>query len=421
MKKVLLIGPVLTRSGYGEHARFVLDSLLSKPAEYDVYIAPINWGMSSWSYEHDYKRELYEHLIKKRETYQGEYDLSIQVTVPNEFQRIAKYNIGVTAGVETTTVPQEWIPKCNAMDKIIVTSEFTKKSFEDTTFELDATFTDEKKSFKGSYRPFEVVSYPINDNMAENVDGQLENVSTSFNFLCISQLAPRKNTEQLLECFVEAFRDNKDVGLILKSHAQNHSIADKDLTEKMLYPAVNRLGERKCKVYHIHGELTDSEILGLITSKKTSAYYTTTFAEGFGLPLFDAAAHGLPIIAPKFSGYLDFLHIPHTSATNKTERRFMFEPIKVDIREVPDHCIMDGIITKGTKWGFPDKQKTIKALREVYNNYKIKKKRAELLKEYIHETFSRENQLEKMCEAIKTGYENDQSSWNEEMNEMQVL
>ena len=121
MKKVLLVGPVLTRSGYGEHARFVLDSLLSKPAEYDVYIAPINWGMSSWSYEHDYRRELY--------------DLSIQVTVPNEFQRIAKYNIGVTAGVETTTVPQEWIPKCNAMDKIIVTSEFTKKSFEDTTFE----------------------------------------------------------------------------------------------------------------------------------------------------------------------------------------------------------------------------------------------------------------------------------------------
>ena len=124
------------------------------------------------------------------------------------------------------------------MDKIIVTSEFTKKSFLNTTLELDANFTDEKKSFKGSYRPFEVVSYPVNDAIAESVDHRLENVNTSFNFLCVSQLAPRKNTEQLLECFVEAFRDNDDVGLILKSHAQNHSICDRDLTEKMLLNAI---------------------------------------------------------------------------------------------------------------------------------------------------------------------------------------
>ena len=138
MKKVLFIGPVLTRSGYGEHARFVVDSLLSKPSLYDVYIVPINWGVSSWSYEHDYKRDVYEHLIKKREAYNGPYDISVQVTVPTEFQAIAPYNIGITAGVETTTVPPEWIPKCNAMDKIIVTSEFTKKSFLNTTLELDA-------------------------------------------------------------------------------------------------------------------------------------------------------------------------------------------------------------------------------------------------------------------------------------------
>ena len=421
MKKVLVIGPVLTRSGYGEHARFVVDSLLSKPSEYDVFVIPINWGNSSWSYDHEYKRQVYEHLIKKREAYSGEYDLSIQVTVPTEFQAIAPYNIGVTAGVETTTVPPEWIPMCNAMDKIIVTSEFTKESFLNTTLELDANFTDEKKTFKGSYRPFEVVSYPINDKEPEDISDKLSCVTTPFNFLCISQLAPRKNTEQLLECFVEAFRDNKDVGLILKCHAQNHSRVDKDLTEKMLYPAIRRLGERECKIYHVHGELKDSEILGLINNEKTHAYYTTTYAEGFGLPLFDAASQGMPIVAPKFSGYLDFLHIPHVSGTNKKEKRYMFEPIKVEIGEVPEHCLMDNIITKGSKWGIPDRKKTIKALKETYNNFVAKQKRAQILKEYVCENFSREKQLEKMCEAIRTGYENEQSAWAEDMNETQVL
>ena len=112
---------------------------MSKHELYDVYVYPLSWGATSWSYEHDYKREAYEFLIQKREAYTGEFDLSVQVTVPNEFQGVAPINIGVTAGVETTTVPKEWIQRCNAMDKIIVTSEYTKAAFDNTTFELEAS------------------------------------------------------------------------------------------------------------------------------------------------------------------------------------------------------------------------------------------------------------------------------------------
>jgi glycosyltransferase involved in cell wall biosynthesis len=372
--------------------------------------------LSSWSYEHPVKRQLYEFLIQKREQYTGTYDLSVQVTIPNEFQEAAPINIGVTAGVETTQVPQDWLLRCNSMDKIIVTSEFTKKSFLETVLEVKAAHNDAVKTFKGCQKPLEVVGYPIRDVEVQDISGQLSSVTTKFNFVTVAQMAPRKNLEHTISAFIEEFRDDPDVGLIIKCHAQNHSTIDKDMTEHMLYPRIRREGDRKCKIYHIHGDMTDSEMQGLIQSPKVDCYLTTTFAEGFGLPLLDAAAAGVPIIAPRYSGYLDFLYIPGTK-----KRQYLFEAIRSEIKEVPEHALMDGVIVPGAKWGFPDYAQTKKALRNVYENYRIKKRQAKKLQEYVVNEFSRENQLKRMCEAIRTGFENETTDWKEKMNKVQVL
>jgi len=421
MKKVLVVGPVLTRSGYGEHARFVVDSLSSQPDKYDVYVHPLSWGVSSWSYDHDYKRQMYEFLIKKKEAYKGTYDLSIQVTIPNEFVDAAPINIGVTAGVETTTVPKEWILRVNSMDKLIVTSEYTKSSFDNTEYSIEAQQNDEIKSFKGVTKPIEVVSYPIKNDPGKIDSSKLENIKTEFNFLTIAQLAPRKNLEQTLRCFVNEFRNDENVGLIVKCHAQNHSIMDKDLTERALLPSIERLGPRKCKIYHIHGDMEEGEMQALIRHDKVKAYCTTTFGEGFGLPLFDAAASGVPIIAPKFSGHLDFLNIPTKNKKGKITKEYCFESIRTEIKKVPDHALMPGIIEEGSQWGHPDTDKTQKAMRNVYQNYKVKKTIADKLQKYILGEFDREGQLKKMCEAIRTGYENKTVDWNNEMNEVKLV
>ena len=47
-KKILLKGPLLTRSGYGEQARFALRSLKSREDLFDIYIQPLQWGSTSW-------------------------------------------------------------------------------------------------------------------------------------------------------------------------------------------------------------------------------------------------------------------------------------------------------------------------------------------------------------------------------------
>ena len=415
-KKVLVVGPLLTRSGYGEHARFVVDSLMSQPLKYDVYVHPLAWGLSSWSYEHPVKRQLYEFLIQKREAYTGSYDFSVQVTIPNEFQEAAPINIGITAGVETTTIPQDWMMRCNSMDKLIVTSNFTKQAFTETVLEIKASHNDAIKKFKGCQKPIEVVGYPVSDIEPSDISDQLSEVKTKFNFVTVAQMAPRKNLEHMISAFVEEFRNDPDVGLIIKCHAQNHSTMDKDLTETMLHPRIKREGDRKCKLYHIHGDMTAEEMQGLFRDPKINCYLTTAFAEGFGLPLLDAAAAGLPIIAPRYSGYLDFLYIPQGK-----KRKYLFETIRSEIKEVPQHAHMEGVIVPGAKWGFPDYDQTKKALRNVYQNYQVKKRQAKKLQEYVNTEFSRENQLKRMCEAIRTGFENETTQWKEKMNEVHVL
>ena len=127
-KKVIVRGPALTRSGYGEHTRFVLRALRKYEDLFDIYLIPVNWGQTNWIYEDNEERRWMDDIIRKTASSQQEkntqYDISLQVTIPNEWQTMAPVNIGITAGVETTKVAPIWLEKSNMMDKVITISEF---------------------------------------------------------------------------------------------------------------------------------------------------------------------------------------------------------------------------------------------------------------------------------------------------------
>ena len=129
--KVLLVGPVLTRSGYGEQARFALRALRSREDLFDIYINPITWGQTSWIYEKTEEREWIDQIVAKTAAYasqQGQFDVSLQVTIPNEWQGFAPKNIGYTAGIETTKAHHSWIEQINNMDTVMTISNFSKNS-----------------------------------------------------------------------------------------------------------------------------------------------------------------------------------------------------------------------------------------------------------------------------------------------------
>ena len=137
-KKVIVRGPALTRSGYGEHTRFLLRSLRKQEDKYDIYLFTTNWGQTGWLKDNDEEREWMDSLLRKTIAHSqenGTYDISFQVTIPNEWERLAPINIGVTAGIESTKVAPVWLEKANMMDRIITISKHSKQGFTKTLYE----------------------------------------------------------------------------------------------------------------------------------------------------------------------------------------------------------------------------------------------------------------------------------------------
>ena len=360
-KKVLLKGPLLTRSGYGEQARFALRSLQSRSDVFDIYIQPLQWGQTSWINEDTPERRWIDHTIEKTIGYiqqNGKFDISIQVTIPNEFENLADYNIGYTAGIETTKVAHQWLIKANEMDKIIVVSEHSKNVFESTDYQGTDTRTNQMVHLK-LQTPIAYVNYPTKQfKKLKKLDFDTE---TDINFLCVAQFGPRKNLLHTIKWFLEEFA-NDSVGLILKTNKAKNCLMDREAVFMELRSFLQSLPESKAKVYLLHGDMSDEEIHSLYKHPKVSAFLTLAHGEGFGLPIFEAAYTGIPVISPGWSGQLDFL-----CDENKKEQ---FYNVAFDIQQVPQEIVWDGVIVKESMWAVPRETSAKEQMRKCYNDIK---------------------------------------------------
>ena len=109
--------PIDTYSGYGARSRDFVKALIESN-KYDVKILSQRWGNTRKGFLNDFKEwEFLKKYIVPGLNVQP--DIWCQVTVPNEFQKVGKYNIGLTAGIETTACAHQWIEGCNRMDLIL--------------------------------------------------------------------------------------------------------------------------------------------------------------------------------------------------------------------------------------------------------------------------------------------------------------
>jgi len=403
MKKVLVKGPVLSRSGYGEHARFVLRSLRKHQDKFDIYIENINWGHTGWLFSDSEERKWLDANIKKTALYtseNGQYDLSLQVTIPNEWQNIAPVNVGITAGIETTRVSPIWITNSRLVDRIITISNHSKNVYEKTSYTAVNNDTGETIEDYKCVTPIDIVHYPVRDYEPKAVKLNLE---TDFNFLTVAQWAPRKNLENTIKWFVEEFID-KNIGLVVKTNVANNSIIDKYETEKRIKNILNLYDNRKCKVYLLHGDMTDNEMTSLYRNPKIKALVSLTHGEGFGLPLFEAAYNELPVIAPDWSGHVDFLYKPTKNKKGKIRNKAYFAKIDYDISPIQQEVVWDGVLEKESMWCYPKQGSYKMKLREVYKDWGRFKKQASELKEWISETFAQEGQYDKMVNSILSAF-----------------
>ena len=189
MKKILIKGPVLSQSGYGEQARFALRSMrtMESAGQCEIYIIPTAWGQTSWINGVTEERTYIDQAIAKTHVYTqqgGQFDASIQVGIPNEWQRLAPINIGYTAGIETTKVSPLWLQKANEMDKIIVVSEHSRDVFKNTMYQGRHPETNLVTSLSTN-TPISVVNYPVKNPGKKTIKLDLH---YKFNYLAVACL-----------------------------------------------------------------------------------------------------------------------------------------------------------------------------------------------------------------------------------------
>jgi glycosyltransferase involved in cell wall biosynthesis len=386
-KKIFVRAPILSATGYGEQSRFALRALRSREDLFDIYVQPIPWGKSGWIWKNDEEREWLDAkimetqiLLQKKEL---KPDMSLQITIPNEFEKLCPINIGFTAGIETDRVAPVWLQKGNDMDKLLVVSHHAKSTYERT----HVTLKDGNQ-----YRletPIEVVheTTPLAQE-TEDIPGF--EPRHDFNFLVVSQFGPRKNFENTIKWFVDNFED-KEVGLILKTSIKGGSVIDLEHTESRLKAILSDFPDRKCSVSLLHGDLSEGQMKALYEHNKVKCLINIAHGEGFGLPLFEAARLGLPIITIPWSGQLDFLR--HNGEDLFTKVAFSMQPVQAQ-------AVWDGVIQKESMWAFADEQSYIDALNWMVDNHDEALKTAEKLKGLVATKFRDEKLYEGFCNAI---------------------
>ena len=424
-KKILLVGPILTQSGYGKHTRMVYRALKSREDLFDIFILPLNWGATSWTSENTEERKHIDFLINKTVFYMNQklpFDTTVMVTIPSEWAqyRAAPENIGVCAGIESDRVSPHWIDAANnVVDKIIVPSEFSKKSFTNTSWDVkDTNNNDHKLSLTKSV---EVVHYPVEEEYltpSDLVHGNLK-FKHQFNFLCVAQWGPRKNIEGTIKYFLDEFKE-EEVGLVLKTSIKDGSTIDFYETKNRINKILENYPNRKCSVHLLHGYFSKQELSSLYTHPQIKAMVNFGHGEGYGLPLFEAASVGLPVIAHDWGGQKDFLYAPKKDKKGKEKLRPHFSKVSFDLKPIQKEAVWDGVLQPESQWAFPHWGSCQIAMRQCYENYSLCQGQSKRLKKWILKTFTEENINTKLVNAIGIPTPEEQD-WVNKLTEIEVI
>jgi len=328
MKPLFIISsPFDTYSGYGARSRDLIKAIVETD-KYTVKLLSQRWGATPFGFcKNNPEWEFLLDLTLPNNQIPKQPEIWAQVTIPSEFQPIGKYNIGFTAGVETTIAPADWIEGCNRMDLNIVSSEHSKKIFQSTQFEKRNRQTNALEGNIKLEKPVEVLFEGVNTNIYKvlekntNKNIDLSSIKEDFAYLFVGHWIPgdmgedRKNVGLLIKAFYETFKNkSKKPALILKTSQVGSSYVDREEILKKITQIKNTVNSKNLpNVYLLHGEFTDEEMNELYNNPKVKAMVSLTKGEGFGRPLLEFTLTKKPLITTAWSGHMDFLNPEFTN------------------------------------------------------------------------------------------------------------
>jgi glycosyltransferase involved in cell wall biosynthesis len=371
--RILLRAPLLTSSGYGVHSRQIFQAIESIPG-INLEVECLNWGNTPWLINKETNDGLIGRIMKLSKKVEPPYDLTVQVQLPDEWDpSLGHKNIGISAMVETDRCNPKWVDACNKMDHVVVPSSFTKSVIRKSGV-VNTAITVIPEWF----------NQYILDNSKLNIEKDVI-VKTKHNFLILGQMGSpnaeddRKNIFNTIKWLSEHFKNRNDVGIILKTNMGRNTSIDKKITINIIEQMKQHIGPSNVKIYLLHGTMSDQEIASLYLHKDIKCLVAATRGEGYGLPLIEAAAAGMPVIATNWSGHLDFL------------KQGSFLPVNYALKEIQDSRVDNRIFLKGFKWAEPDEASFKQCLQAIIDNYDIIKSKSENYKEYIRSNFSKSN------------------------------
>ena len=401
MKNTFVIScPIDTYSGYGARARDFVKSIVELD-KYDVKILSQRWGNTTQGFIKDNKKEwgFLEKIIipglKEKPDYW------CQITVPNEFSPAGKYNIGLTAGIETTNCDIEWIRGCNRMDLVLTSSEHSKSTFINSQFQN----SERKDDIVKLEKPIEVLfeggdldTYKITKNFDnKELYNQINLIKEDFAYLNVGHWMQgdfghdRKNIAFTIKSFYETFKNKENQpALILKTCRVNASIGDKEVIQRKINDIRDSIeGKNIPSIYLLHGEFTNKEMNEIYNHPKIKSMVSFTKGEGFGRPLLEFSLIDKPIIASGWSGHLDFLNKDHVALCGGK-----INPIDKSVQ-------VKGMLIEGSQWFDVDHNYVNHFYQEIVNNYDVWLEKAKNQGKISREEFC----FNKMTKKIKELFE----------------